>query len=64
MSTTIDHVNEIRKRILSGEDVSKEEMKAVISQLRGEREAPSAASTKKKTPPAPLDLNALFGDKR
>ena len=58
--TTIDHINKLRTRILAGEDPSASEMAQVIQQLRGERTAPSAASTKRKEPPKPLDLNALF----
>lgn len=59
--TTIDHINKLRTRILAGEDPSADEMAQVIQQLRGERTAPSKASSKKKEPPKPLDLNALFG---
>lgn len=41
---TVDHINDLRRRVLEGEEVSKEELAAAITRIRQDREK---AMTKK-----------------
>lgn len=63
MSTAIEKINAMQRRVLNGEDPTAEEMQEVIQLLRSERGTASTTTAKAKTPAAPLDLAALFGKK-
>ena len=65
MSTSVETINDLRKRILAGDEPSKEELAEGIRLLREDRMAAAEASARKpagraKVKVAPLDLSSLF----
>lgn len=62
MSTPIEQVNELNRRIRAGEDVSRDEMALVMDALRKQRATSHESGEKRvaKANPQPLDLDALF----
>jgi len=59
---TADQLNDLRRRILADEEVSREELRAAITSLTGERIAAHASEPKKKTkaPAVKVDLDDLL----
>jgi hypothetical protein len=58
---TADQLNDLRRKILAGEEVSQDELRASITSLVGERiEAHKADQPKAKTPSVKVDLTDLL----
>lgn len=57
---TLVNMQDLRNRILSGEDVEAEEMLLVIEDLRKDRRSAEGGKKKKQTTAASIDLNTLF----
>ena len=64
---TPEQINDLRKRVLAGEDVSPDEYREIIQAYRAQRLGAVTASAPKTTAPAasaksaaPIDLNALM----
>ena len=59
---TADQLNDLRRKILAGEDPSREELRSAIEALTGERIAAHSAEKPKgkKTPSVAVDLGDLL----
>lgn len=59
---TADQLNDLRRRILAGEEPPREELRAAITALTGERIAAHASEKPKtkKTPSVKVDLDDLL----
>ncbi|KKK71734.1 hypothetical protein LCGC14_2910940 [marine sediment metagenome] len=59
---TADQLNDLRRKILANEDVSRDELRSAIETLTGERIAAHAAEKPKgpKTPAVKVDLDDLL----
>lgn len=60
---TADKLNDLRKKILEGEEPSRDELREAIKALTGERLAAATApkkTTRKKTPAVTVDLGDLL----
>ena len=63
--TEAERLNDLRQRVLAGEDVTIEEYTEIIQSLRAKRNGDLVASAEKKAATkakaAPIDLDALLG---
>lgn len=65
--TEAERLNDLRQRVLAGEDVSTDEYKEIIQSLRSKRTGDITASAEKKATKAkaekaaPVDLDTLLG---
>jgi hypothetical protein len=58
--TSVDQLNDQRRRILDGEEVSRDELRASIKALVGERLEAHKTTTKSKAKSTPVPLDDLL----
>ena len=56
-------INDYRRRILAGEDISPEELNRAVSMFRSSRNTAVVAKAEARAAKAPLDIAALFAPK-
>lgn len=60
MTDPVQRINDLRQKVIAGEEITMEEAAEAIQLLRADREVKTNTPTDKAVKAVPLDLNDLF----